>query len=202
MKKVIRTFSCSAALVCALIISGPVFGSEKSGKDSAHANKTSEKDGHEHKGHESHDDHEGHSDHDKKATGTGKTSIQEISAVLHENLACLDKEIASPNHDAFHACLETIEALGVDLIALKAPVDTAKKKRVNGYAKNLGMMAHKVDEYIDGKQPEKAKNQLDKLKTQVEMILKQFPELENREKSTIKKEAAAKETPGHEGHGH
>ncbi len=202
MKKVIRTFSCSAALVCAFTISGPVFAAGKSGKDSAHSNKASEKDGHEHKGHAGHDDHDGHADHEKEATGTGKTSILEISAALHENLACLDKEIASPNHDAFHACLETIEALGVDLIALKAPVDPAKKKRVNGYAKNLGMMAHKVDEYMDGKQPEKAKAQLGKLKSQVEMILKQFPELENHDKPAIKKEAAANDTPGHEGHGH
>lgn len=177
MKKVIRAFSCSAALICALIISGPVFAAEKSGKDSAQANKDSEKDGHKHNGHAGHDDHEGHSDHEKEATGTGKTSILEISTALHENLACLDKEIASPNHDAFHACLETIEALGVDLLTLKTPINPAKKKRVNGYAKNLGMMAHKVDEYMDGKQPEKAKSQLKKLQAQVDLIEIQFEEL-------------------------
>lgn len=177
MKKVIRTFSCSAALVGAIIISGPVFAAEKSRKNSAQADRASEKDGHKHKGHAGHDDHEGHSDHKKKATGTGKTSILEISAALHEKLACLDKELAAANHDSFHACLETIEALGLDLIALKGPTDPAKKKRVNGYAKNLGMMAHKIDEYMDGRQPEKAKSQLKKLRAQVNLIESQFDEL-------------------------
>lgn len=188
MYQAIRNISHTAILLAAILISVPVFAEEK--------------DKHDHKEHAGHDHHEGHSGHEKEAKGTGKTDIKEISAALHENLACLDKEIAAANHDTFHSCLETIEALGLDLVALKAPVDPAKKKRVNGYAKNLGMMAHKVDEHMDGKQPEKAKSQLGKLKSQVEMILKQFPELENHDKPGTKKEAGAKKAAGHEGHGH
>ena len=106
----------------------------------------------------------------KEATGTGKTNIKEISSALRENLACLEKELASAEHTGVHSCLETIEALGIDLIALKSPSDPSKKKRVNGYAKNLGRMAHQVDEYLDAKKTDNAKAQLKKLTSQVELI--------------------------------
>lgn len=168
MINVIQKISYTAALVGAFLIADPVFAAEE---PKGHVG---------HDDHQGHDDHAGHGDHEKKATGTGKTNILEISAALHEKLACLDKELAAASHETFHACLETIEALGVDLIALKSPADPAKKKRVNGYAKNLGMMAHKVDEYMDGKQPEKAKSQLKKLRAQVDMIESQFEELTNK----------------------
>jgi hypothetical protein len=164
MKNTCKALSYGAALIAAFLVSSPASAGEKDKHDHDHGK-------------------EGHADHAKEAKGTGKASIQEISKALHENLACLEKELAAANHDVFHGCLESIEALGHDLIALKAPTDAMKKKRVNGYAKNLGRMAHQVDEYMDGKKPEKAKSQLKKLQAQVVMIESQFEELAKKKAS-------------------
>lgn len=188
MNHLLKTIRFSSLALGAILASAPLSAAPAK-KDSTHAAKPAdqkEAHDHDHEGHAGHgekgkekghegEDH-GHKGHGKEATGTGKTNIKEISSALRENLACLEKELASAEHTGLHSCLETIEALGIDLIALKSPSDPSKKKRVNGYAKNLGRMAHQVDEYLDAKKPDNAKAQLKKLTSQVELIEGQFEE--------------------------
>lgn len=178
----------------AILAAGALLASAPSWAGPAHkdtaktAKPAGQKDGHDHdhadhdghggkeggQGHEGHD--HGHEGKEKAAVGTGRTDIKAISAALRENLACIEKELAATEHTSLHGCLEAIESLGVDLISLKVPADPAKKKRVDGYAKNLGQMAHQVDEYVDAKKTDKAKAQLKKLASQVGMIESQFEE--------------------------
>lgn len=175
MKTIFQATRAITLGLASLLSFGPLSAAEPTGKDSSQSAKpAAKKDDHDHKDHKGHGDHE---DHDKAPVGTGKTDIREISSALQDNLACLEKEMPAADHAKFHMCLEAIGSLGVDLIALKTPADPVKKKRVNGYAKNLERMAHKVDELMDQKQPEKAKAQLQKLKSQVDMIESQFDEL-------------------------
>lgn len=177
MGPIIKGLSTAGIGIAIALAYTPIRAGEPSHKDSAKAGKAAPKEDHDHSEHEGHGDHKGHDDHaghGKHATGTGKTDIREISVAFGESLDCLEKEMPAADHTRFHACLETVEALGLDVIALKTPSDPAKKKRVDGYAKNLGMMAHKVDELMDAKQVEKAKAQLKKLKAQVGMIEAQF----------------------------
>lgn len=165
----------AAAIACGLNLAHAEEGHE--GHDHGKKEASEGHKGHDHGKKDADGGHNHDHDHDHgeaKKGGAGLTDFKTIKTALYENLACLDKELAAVNHDALHGCLEKIEDLGKDIQALKEPADPQKRKRAIGYAKNLGSMAHKVDSYMDAKQADKAKDQLKKLRAQVDILVKQF----------------------------
>lgn len=92
---------------------------------------------------------------------------------LYQNLGEMEKEVATGNLDGIHGHDEAIQAAVKDLDK-DTTLTEAKKKRVQGYVKNVIKLSGKLHADADGKKVEQAKKDLEKLKAQVDLLDKQF----------------------------
>jgi hypothetical protein len=92
-----------------------------------------------------------------------------LYARLHE----IETRLAANQPDHFHEAMEGIATATRDLDR-DTTLDAARKKRVQGYVKNVAKLMDKLHAAVDGKKPEEAKKALAQLKAQVDLLDKQF----------------------------
>ena len=98
----------------------------------------------------------------------------------HEGLRALDAhleeieaQLAAGKLDGMHEHAEAIEATTKDLDK-DTTLDATKKKRVQGYVKNIAKLADKLHDAADEKKLDQTKKEFAKLKAQVNLLDKQF----------------------------
>lgn len=154
------------ALVAALTLGAPALRAEK---------------GHDHADHGKHDhgqhdhgkhDHAGH-DHKAPDTSGPVLGVQAGLVSLRKHLGEMEQELAASQAEGFHAHDDAVQAAvrGLDRDSTLSP---DKRKRVQGYVKNVRRLAHKIHHQAEGKKFEVAKKELAKLKAQVDLLEKQF----------------------------
>lgn len=137
--------------------------------------------GHDHKGHD-HSDHgnKGQGKHDHAGHGhkgpdtTGPVlSVPDGMASLKKHLIEMERELAAGDPEGFHAHDDAVQ-LAVRGFDRDASLPPEKRKRVQGYVKNVRRLVHKIHHLAEGKKFEPAKKELGKLKAQVDLLEKQF----------------------------
>jgi hypothetical protein len=123
--------------------------------------------------------HEGkeHAKGDAHAMGSEK-SVGGMSS--HASLADLDTQLQEISAqlmagklDGMHEHAEAIEAVTKDL-GKDTTLDATKKKRVQGYVKNIAKLADKLHDAADEKKIEETKKAFSQLQAQVVLLDKQF----------------------------
>jgi hypothetical protein len=126
-------------------------------------------------GHDHHHDH-GHSHHED-ASEPGHTHAAPVShdgmTTLYQHLGMMEKELAAGKLEGMHGHDEAIQAAVAGLDKDTALTD-AKKKRVEGYVKNLLKITGKIHAAADGNKLDQARKDFEKLKAQVDLLDKQF----------------------------
>jgi hypothetical protein len=102
----------------------------------------------------------------------GSVSHKGMSA-LYGHLQAIEQALAAENLDGIH---HHDSALQVDVKGLDkdTSLTAAKKKRVQGYIKNVAKLSAKVHDAADNKKLDQAKKEFSKLKAQVDLLDKQF----------------------------
>lgn len=94
-------------------------------------------------------------------------------ANLKVNMDSVEADLASAKLDRIHHFAEGINASVQDLD--KDPgLPEAKKKRVQGYVKNIAKLTDAMHDAADGKNLDETKKEEKKLKSQVDLLAKQF----------------------------
>lgn len=128
-----------------------------------------------------HGDHEGHDhakhDHavDSAAAGTALGSLGSHGGMsaLYRHLGEMEQELAAGNLAGIHGHDEAIQA-AVRGLDTDTSLTEAKRKRVQGYAKNVQRLSGKMHAAADGKKLDQVKADFAKLKAQVDLLDKQF----------------------------
>lgn len=123
------------------------------------------------------DDGHGHTGHGDHAAGTA-TNVAFMSShdgmtALYKHLGEMEAELSAGKLDGIHNHFEAITASVKDLDK-DTSLTADKKKRVNGYVKNVLKLSDKLHHSADGNKPDQAKKDLAKLKVQVDLLDKQF----------------------------
>lgn len=131
---------------------------------------------HDHSGH-SHKE-KGHSHEHADAKVVKDTSVAAVPAgpalaKVDSLLGQLEKGLAAGSVDDVHAIDEGIQAAVKDLDK-DASLTAAKRKRVQGYVKNILRMAHKMHNFAHDKKLAETKKEAEKLKAQIGLLKKQF----------------------------
>lgn len=117
-------------------------------------------------------DHSGHA-HPASDSAKATMSSHDGMTALYGHLGEMEKELAAGSLDGIHGHDDAINAAVEDL-----DKDTAltadKKKRVQGYVKNVRKLSGKLHGYADGKKLDQAKKDFPKLQAQVDLLDKQF----------------------------
>ncbi len=117
-------------------------------------------------------------DHHAKSesqTGSVAANLDPVRAVMDS----LDKDFAADRLGNAHALAEALNDAVKDLD--KDPsLDAAKKKRVQGYVKNIAHFADEMHDAADAKNAPVALKWEKKLKTQVDLLVKQFGKAKTR----------------------
>jgi hypothetical protein len=92
---------------------------------------------------------------------------------LYARLQEVEAQLAANRLGDIHETAEGISAATRDL-DLDTTLDAAKRKRVQGYVKNVAKLMEKVHAAADGKKPDEAKKAFAQLKAQVDLLDKQF----------------------------
>lgn len=92
---------------------------------------------------------------------------------LYAHLQEIETKLAAGQLDGMHEHAEAIEAATKDLDK-DTTLDASKKKRVQGYAKNIAKLADKLHDAADEKKLDETKKAFAKLKAQVDLLDKQF----------------------------
>jgi hypothetical protein len=154
------------ALVAAFTFGAPALRAEK-GHDHGEQGK------HDHAGHD-HGKHE-HAGHEHAAPDTTGPVLgaREGLASLRKHLGEMEQELAASRAEGFHAHDDAVQAAvrGLDRDSTLA---ADKRKRVQGYVKNVRRLVHKIHHQAEGKKFDTAKKELAKLKAQVDLLEKQF----------------------------
>ena len=154
------------ALVAALALGAPALRADK---------------GHDHAGHD-HGDHgkhaegkPGHAGHDHPGPDTTgpAPSVPEGLASLRKHLGEMEQELAAGEPEGFHAHDDAVQ-LAVRGFDRDSALTAEKRKRVQGYVKNVRRLVHKIHHLAEGKKFAPAKKELAKLKAQVDLLEKQF----------------------------
>jgi hypothetical protein len=129
------------------------------------------------KGH-GHDHGKGHSHAHAAAETPASANAAVMSShdgmtALYAHLGELEKGLQSGNLDSIHNHSEALPAAVKDLHK-DTSLDAAKKKRVQGYVKNVLRQADKLHHHADGKKLDLAKKEFKKLMAQVDLLDKQF----------------------------
>ena len=113
--------------------------------------------------------HEDHHAKSESQTGSITANLDPVRAVMDS----LDKDFAANRLGNAHALAEALKEAVKDLD--KDPsLDAAKKKRVQGYVKNIAKLADGMHDAADAKNAPEALKWEKKLKTQVDLLVKQF----------------------------
>ncbi len=142
-----------------LTLNAVIAGSIAFGAQSAHADK-----GHDHSTHA----------HASDSAKTGATmSSHDGMTALYQHLGEMEKEITAGKLDGIHGHDDAIQAAVKDLDK-DTTLTAEKKKRVQGYVKNVLKLSGKLHVASDGKKLDQARKDLGKLKAQVDLLDKQF----------------------------
>ncbi|MDQ3001893.1 MAG: hypothetical protein M3Y08_11615 [Fibrobacterota bacterium] len=140
----------------------------------------------------------GHSDKADHAAGSAQTgavlSSHDGMTALYQHLGEMETALAAGKLEVIHDHSETLGATVKDLDK-DTTLTAAKKKRVQGYVKNVLKLADKLHHAADGKKMDQAKKELVKLQAQVDLLDKQFAH-------SHKPEAAGKVKDGEAAHHH
>jgi hypothetical protein len=120
------------------------------------------------------EDHGGGAGHAAEPAGAGlDISGQAGLESLHAHLKAIQAELDSAKLDRIHGHAMAIDsaAQGLD----RDPgLDAARKKRVQGYAKNIARLADALHDAADGNKLPETQKAFGKLKAQVDLLDKQF----------------------------
>jgi hypothetical protein len=122
-------------------------------------------DGHDHAG-------QGQDAADASASAAVMSSHDGMTA-LYQHLGEMESELASGKLDGMHHHFEALAASVKDLHK-DTGLTADKRKRVNGYVKNVLKLSDKIHHSADGNEPDQAKKDFAKLKAQVDLLDKQF----------------------------
>jgi hypothetical protein len=117
---------------------------------------------HDHAGH----DHGGAHDHPVMSSHDGMVA-------LYKHLAEMETELAAGTLDGVHGHDEAIQA-AVKGLHKDTTLTEAKRKKVQGYAKNVQKISGKMHGAADAKNLDQARKELAKLKAQIDLLDKQF----------------------------
>ncbi len=109
---------------------------------------------------------------DSMKPGTVMSSHDGMTA-LYAHLKEVETQLAAGKLEGMHEHAEAIEAATKDLDK-DTTLDASKKKRVQGYAKNIAKLADKLHDAADEKKLDETKKAFAKLKAQVDLLDKQF----------------------------
>jgi len=119
---------------------------------------------------------EAHENHDHgaevKKTREIMSSHDGMTAV-YAQIAIIETEINAGDLKSMHEITEAIQVSTQDL-SLDKTLDATRKKRVEGYVINVKKLVDKMHDAADAKKTEQAKKEFAKLKTQVDLLDKQF----------------------------
>ena len=100
-------------------------------------------------------------------------TVPEGLASLRKHLGEMEQELAAGNAEGFHAHDDAVQ-LAVRGFDRDPSLTPEKRKRVQGYVKNVRRLVHKIHHQAEGKKFDPAKKELAKLKAQVDLLEKQF----------------------------
>lgn len=117
--------------------------------------------------------HEGEK-HSADSSQAGATmSSHDGMTALYMHLHEIEEQLSAGKLEGMHEHAEAIEAATKDLDK-DTTLDATKKKRVQGYAKNIAKLGDKLHDAADAKKLEETKKEFAKLKAQVDLLDKQF----------------------------
>lgn len=128
---------------------------------------------HDHAGHDHGHEHANHEHATEPAMGGAVMSSHEGMTALYKHLGEIEAALAAGKIEEVHGHAEALEATVKDLDK-DTTLTAAKKKRVQGYAKNVVKLAGKIHHSADDKNLDQAKKDFPKLKAQVDLLDKQF----------------------------
>lgn len=119
-------------------------------------------------------DHMAHPDSSALSKDSGKVSISHVGmTALYGHIREIEASLNTGKLDGMHEHAEAIQASVKDLD--KEPnLEPAKKKRVQGYVKNIARLAGKMHDAADANKLDQTKKEFSKLKVQVDLLDKQF----------------------------
>lgn len=118
-------------------------------------------------------DHSAHTHAADSTQGGAAMSSHDGMTALYQHLGEMEKEIAAGKLDGIHGHDAGIRAAVKDLDK-DTTLTAEKKKRVQGYVKNVLKLSGKLHVAADGNKLEQAEKELVKLKAQVDLLGKQF----------------------------
>ncbi|MEO6097403.1 MAG: hypothetical protein ABIW76_17840 [Fibrobacteria bacterium] len=107
------------------------------------------------------------------ASATPVMNTHDGMTALYARLQEIEAQLAANQLGHIHDAVEGIAAATHDLDR-DTTLDATKRKRVQGYVKNVATLMEKVHDAADGKQPDAAKKAFAQLKAQVDLLDKQF----------------------------
>lgn len=107
------------------------------------------------------------------AGGGALMSSHDGMTSVYRHLKEMEKELSEGNLDGIHGHDEGIQAAIKDLGG-DTSLTAEKKKRVQGYLKNVRKLSGKMHAAADGKKLDQAKKDFAKLQAQVDLLDKQF----------------------------
>jgi hypothetical protein len=119
-------------------------------------------------------DHSKHAHHaPDSAKGSAVMSSHDGMTSLYQHLGEMEKELAAGSLDGIHGHDESVQAAVKDLDK-DTTLTADKKKRVQGYVKNVLKLSGKLHGSADGKKLDQARKDFAKLQAQVDLLDKQF----------------------------
>lgn len=125
-----------------------------------------------HSGHSHHHSNGAAAAHPEKAKGKTMSSHDGMTA-LYAHIREIEKAFASGDMAGIHDHAEDMGTAMKDLDK-DSTLTPEKKKRVQGYVKNVGRLAHKLHDFADANKADQAKREFGKLKAQVDLLDRQF----------------------------
>jgi pyruvate/oxaloacetate carboxyltransferase len=104
---------------------------------------------------------------------SGGMSTHDGMTALYAHLQEIDAQLKPGKLEGMHEHAEAIEAATKDLDK-DSTLDATKKKRVQGYMKNVAKLADKLHDAADEKKLDETKKAFGQLKAQVDLLDKQF----------------------------
>ena len=150
------TFTLSAAFAGALLLGAAIVQGDE-GDDHSHSH------GQSGKGEQAAD----------TAAGAAVMKSHDGMTALYKHIGEMETELAAGKLDGIHDHFDAIAASVKDLDK-DTSLSAEKKKRVQGYVKNVLKLSDTIHHSADGNKPDQAKKDLGKLKAQVDLLDKQF----------------------------